>query len=576
MRVPGWSCALGLVISLWAAPSTSAAEPRPSGVDVQQFRSGPGGSDYLDVLGGFMGRHLGFTVGGVFNWTEGTLLSRRDGRGEKVNLLDGQGTFELLTSIGFWERLEIGVVLPVVGMQTLGPAFAETPGLVAPSEGVRIGDVRIVPKARLFGIGRSVAVSIAAPMSLPTGSDFAGYGAFTIEPTLIGDFVPAPYFRMTLNVGGRLRPDRSFADLDLGNEVTWGLGMKFSFLVGDQPFSVIGAFGGAFELPNQESEVPPFGFTAGLEWRGIPNVAVTAGAGSGITRGYGSPDTRIFASVRYTPFRECVYGPEDYDGFEDDDGCNDPDNDGDGIPDELDLCPNEPETFNGWEDEDGCPDEPPDFTLLDPANLEDAFSSTTADFDGDGIPDAYDACPTEPEDFDGFLDGDGCPDPDNDGDGIPDELDLCPDVAEIFNDFEDDDGCPDEVPPRLAQVDELGQRIEIADNVYFDTGRATIQSRSFALLDEIARILRDRPDITRVRVEGHTDSVGSADLNRRLSQRRADAVREALIERGVEPGRLESLGFGQTAPVADNRTEEGRARNRRVELNILELRRAPP
>ncbi|UCF77910.1 MAG: thrombospondin type 3 repeat-containing protein [Candidatus Eiseniibacteriota bacterium] len=119
----------------------------------------------------------------------------------------------------------------------------------------------------------------------------------------------------------------------------------------------------------------------------------------------------------------CPTEKEDFDGFEDEDGCPDPDNDRDGIPDVMDECPDVPESFDGYMDDDGCPE---------------------LDTDGDGVGDSLDNCPLEAEDRDGFQDEDGCPDPDNDGDGILDVQDQCPNQPETFNGYMDEDGCPDE------------------------------------------------------------------------------------------------------------------------------------
>jgi hypothetical protein len=135
----------------------------------------------------------------------------------------------------------------------------------------------------------------------------------------------------------------------------------------------------------------------------------------------------------------CPLQAEDLDGFEDEDGCPDPDNDRDGIPDLTDECPNEPESLNGYMDDDGCPE---------------------PDSDGDGVGDALDNCPLEPEDKDQFQDDDGCPDLDNDEDGIPDVQDRCPNEPETLNGYQDDDGCPDEgdIVPGL-QTDSDGDGI---------------------------------------------------------------------------------------------------------------------
>ena len=113
-------------------------------------------------------------------------------------------------------------------------------------------------------------------------------------------------------------------------------------------------------------------------------------------------------------------------------------------------------------------------------------------------------------------------------------------------------------------------KIEILEKVQFETGSADILEESFALLDEVADILEKNPGVTKVRVEGHTDSKGSKRFNKRLSQKRANAVRDYLVDKGIDKSRFKAKGFGQAKPIADNDTDEGRAENRRVEFNILE------
>jgi len=234
---------------------------------------------------------------------------------------------------------------------------------------------------------------------------------------------------------------------------------------------------------------------------------------------------------------QCPGIPEDLDGFQDDDGCPDVDNDNDGITDALDQCPNEPEDRDGWKDDDGCPD---------------------PDNDGDGIVDALDRCPNEPEDKDGWQDDDGCPDPDNDQDGVPDTADKCPNEPGV-----PPDGCPRTY--KLVTVTDA--KIELKQTVFFDTGRATIRRVSFALLNDVALALKDNPRLA-VEIQGHTDSQGNAAGNLKLSQKRADAVRTYLIKKAVTSDRLVARGYGKTVPIADNRTSEGRAQNRRVEFVI--------
>lgn len=213
-------------------------------------------------------------------------------------------------------------------------------------------------------------------------------------------------------------------------------------------------------------------------------------------------------------------------------GCPILDTDGDGLPDDQDECPTEP----GPASNRGCP---------------------IRDTDGDGIFDDVDECPNEP----GIPELNGCPPTDRDGDGIPDHLDKCPDEPGIV----EEQGCP----RKYTLVVVKNERIEILEQVLFETGKHRILPESFGLLDQVALVLKDAPKI-RVRIEGHTDSQGAERSNMTLSQNRADSVRDYLINVGIAADRLLAVGFGETTPIASNSTVQGRALNRRVEFNITE------
>ena len=216
----------------------------------------------------------------------------------------------------------------------------------------------------------------------------------------------------------------------------------------------------------------------------------------------------------------------------------DADNDGDGVLDREDACPLRAGATGG--SRPGCP----------------------PDGDGDGIADARDACPTEPGPMAGDPTKNGCP-VDTDGDGFVDGVDGCPrepgpDSAEPAR-----RGCP-------TAVRVEGDRIAIFQPVVFETGSAVIAPESFALLEQVAGVLKADPTIARVAVDGHTDSVGVPPANLLLSQKRALAVTAWLTTHaGIDPRRLEARGFGQRQPIADNGTAQGRAKNRRVEFVIL-------
>ena len=237
---------------------------------------------------------------------------------------------------------------------------------------------------------------------------------------------------------------------------------------------------------------------------------------------------------------ECPDLAEDFDGFQDDDGCPDLDNDGDGIPDVDDRCPNEPEDFDGFEDSDGCPD-------------------ILQDSDGDGVPDDTDKCPLKPEDIDGFQDEDGCPDFDNDLDGILDVADQCPDEPETFNGYMDEDGCPDVRP--------IEQKF-ILRGINFESGSAALTPDSYSVLDQVVKSLMAYPEV-KVEVRGYTDSVGGWELNLTLSQRRSDSVKKYLTNSGIQSERILSKGYGEDDPIASNKTAGGRAENRRIEFHRL-------
>jgi OOP family OmpA-OmpF porin len=238
---------------------------------------------------------------------------------------------------------------------------------------------------------------------------------------------------------------------------------------------------------------------------------------------------------------QCVNQPEDLDGFEDVEGCPDPDNDGDGVLDPQDDCDSEPEDADGFADEDGCPD---------------------ADNDGDGLLDDKDGCRDEAEDPDGHQDEDGCPDPDNDGDGVPDASDQCPEQQESANGYQDDDGCPDDVPKAIKQF------TGVIKGITFKVDSDVINKASFKVLDKALAILLEYTEL-KLEIQGHTDDTGDADYNRDLSQRRAESVKSYFVGKGVDAARLVAKGYGPDAPLVAKKTKAARAKNRRVEFKLI-------
>ncbi|MDC6353066.1 MULTISPECIES: OmpA family protein [Robiginitalea] len=239
-------------------------------------------------------------------------------------------------------------------------------------------------------------------------------------------------------------------------------------------------------------------------------------------------------------------------GLEAFNGC--PDSDGDGIEDAKDACPNEAGSMemNGCPDADGDGVADKDDACPNEAGL--PALSGCPDADGDGVADKDDECPSEA----GPAENNGCPWPDTDGDGVLDKDDECPDTAGTVA----NNGCPEVTEEVQAQLNEY------ARTILFDTGKASLKPESTRVFVDIIRILDQYPN-SRFTVEGHTDSVGSNSLNQKLSEERANSVRDFLINEGIDASRLEAVGYGEERPIATNNTRAGRTQNRRVEINLI-------
>jgi OmpA-OmpF porin, OOP family len=362
-------------------------------------------------------------------------------------------------------------------------------------------------------------------------------------------------FYLSGNIDPHFRPDGSIGNdngsLFLGSDIRWAFGAYLPLREGKVRLG--GELWGTTGLTSVNSESKFFhGANTDLEWLAQgrftidpkEKVYVQAGAGTRLSTGYGAPDFRIIGSIgtywnivdfkAKSPDRKVAITPDidDYDR----------DTDGDGYPDSVDGCPTEKEDGKPPQPTDGCPG--------------------NSDRDGDGIPDVDDQCPDKAEDKDKVQDEDGCPEDDADSDKIPDVQDKCPTEPGQRSPIAEKFGCPS-----LIEEGPDG-KLTLLKPIEFETGRATIKAVSFPILDDVVALMKERASV-RIGVYGHTDSKGTAPNNLRLSKDRAAAVRRYLEGKGVAASRLESEGFGQTKPVSSNDTEEGRAKNRRVEFKML-------
>ncbi len=261
------------------------------------------------------------------------------------------------------------------------------------------------------------------------------------------------------------------------------------------------------------------------------------------------------------------FGGKDTDGdgiYDKDDACPEvaglpefkgcPDTDKDGIQDSEDGCPEEA----GTKELNGCPDNDGDGII----NSEDAcpedkgtkMMNGCPDADGDGVADKDDNCPTVA----GAKDNAGCPWPDTDGDGVADKDDKCPTVkGTVAN-----NGCPEVSDDTMKKLNDYGKTI------LFNSGKASFQKQTIPVLQAMTAILKEYPT-AKFSLEGHTDSTGSEASNQKLSEERAAAVKNFLVENGIDASRLSSKGFGESMPVDSNKTAKGKANNRRVEVKLV-------
>jgi outer membrane protein OmpA-like peptidoglycan-associated protein len=496
-------------------------------------------------------------------------------RASPTNVITTQFTSYMSAGFEVLDRLILGLTFPVTwiqaGNQPTYPStvFNSTAHTTFETSGPAVADMRIDARYVVYrSLEGDKAVGIQLSVRAPTGngssSNFGGDGSVSFLPMVTGEWKPQ---RLPLtfvgNLGVDFRHNNSINDpagksgpaqgLGVGDELRWAIGALLPLSEGKWRLALT-VFGQTGVVSNDTTgQTFLTSQNTPIEWNleGRMRLPIkgdrwyaSASGGTLILPGYGAPDLRVLGLIgTYLPIEESNATSPAHDRVRESIRESMKDTDGDGIPDDIDACPNEPEDHKDPDPNDGCP--------------------APSDRDGDGIPDQYDKCPDQPEDKDGIQDQDGCPEDDADADGIPDTKDACP----------REPGGPDPDPkkngcPKFIRMEK--GRVNVLQQVHFATGSATIEPDSFPMLGEIVALLNANPQIKKMRIEGHTDNRGNADMNLDLSKRRAASVRTWLVQHGVADGRLESEGYGLTRPIDSNDTEAGRLANRRVEFKIIE------
>ncbi len=595
--------AAALAAAAWAAPA-SAQSDASRGLALDRFSPAPAGDRMLGVPSPYAASpaqdgsptfHLMLLGDYAHNPLVLTRASTDDHLG---SIVSNQLFLHLNGSFTVWDRLHLNVDLPLAVLQQGDSPAAEGPAFSSPS-GAELGDLRLGARVRLFGdYFDPFQLAVGGTVWLPTANgdvgSFVGEGAVRGMPQLIAGG-RVPHLVWSFAAGVELRPSQRFAQVQQGMMFNGGAGLGL-LLLPEEQLQIGPELNIATVLEDPDARNTNAELLLSARYRFVPvarDLEAAIGLGPGLTSGIGTPDFRAVAMLSYSPEVRRDNPDRDNDGIlnasdacpdtpgvADPDpkkhGCPPADRDNDGILDKVDACPDTAGIANDDPKKHGCP--PP------------------GDRDKDGITDDVDACPDQAGPTNEDPARHGCPPPpDRDNDRIPDAEDACPDIAGVRTldpatngcpgdrdgdtVRDDQDACPDEKGkpdpdttkngcPVAVRVTE--QEIVILQQVQFDTARATIKKESDPLLDEVAGVLKEHPEILKIEVQGHTDTRGGRAYNLKLSDARAQSVMKALVQRGIAEDRLSAKGYGPDVPIADNNTDEGRQKNRRVQFKILE------
>jgi len=593
---------LALVAGLAQAQSVTGGD-LPN-IDAQLFRPSVDASTLLGTDDSHVSDELAGSGRLLLQWAHQPLVYYPDG-GESVDLVGDLYQLDVLGAVSY-KRLRLGVDLPVI-LRSLGDATDPETGM---------GDLSLDLKGRLLDRRtHAVGLALGSRVSLPTASTVAPLGADGIGWSVHG-IIDAQLGNalVALNLGTVGTPTVELENLTWDDHLYARLGASYALtpsvglgaeLGGHAPYA---DFGNIDAMP-AEAMLGAWLRPGGGDW------VLRLGGGSGITGGVGAPKVRALLALAYDPPQEG------------------PDRDLDGIADASDRCPDDPEDIDAWEDADGCP-EPTLVTVAVVDQMDIPIDEATVRITGGDLTregptgmktqldegsytvvvsapsfDDHEAVVRIPAGapYDALVKLHVVPQEglvavrvrDKDGNPLDATVsfgDRTPEIthkgsvhgtlpggnwdvqveAEGFQPLRQDvmvHGGEEVVVVAVMHpilVELTRERIEIKDSVYFETAKAAIKPESYPLLDQIATILHDHPEIRRVRIEGHTDSRGDDAYNLRLSQDRASAVRVYLVSKGIAAKRLSAIGYGETRPLDHRDVEAAWSQNRRVDFWIEE------
>ena len=585
---------LAAFATLFVARTSAAQEPNAAGA-LERFQPSVPGDGLFGVASPSVGGHLIPRARAVVDFNLSPLAIQE---GDTRTAIVSQQTYlHIGASLPLFNRALVSFDMPFALAQSGdSPTVA---GVAFPSPaGADVGDLRLGARVRILGEDvNQFQIAGGVYFYVPTGpsGSYAGDGAIRAEPhVIIGGRVKQFFYSASLGTTLRASQRPSSFDVRAGAAIL----LKDGFFQVGPEFSLSAPFSKDVLLDTPTTRIyaaSPVSaeLLIGAKLRPLPFLVVGAGAGPGLTNGWGTPSFFAVGSVGYEPLPpppKKVEPDSDKDGiFDKDDHCpsvrgvkhSDPkkngcpaDADDDSIFDVDDACPKEPGRASSDPKKNGCPPDQDNDGIVDAKdacvdvpgvkNDDPQKNGCPPDEDGDSIVDADDACRTVPGVKNEDPKKNGCPS-DRDGDNILDTDDACPDVKGSSDEDKSKHGCP--------HVTVTKTEIVISRQVKFKFGESTlahtIDPVSDDLLTEVRDAIVDHPEIGQIEVQGHTDSVGKEKINKQLSQERADAVRRWLVQRNIPPSKLVAKGYGDSKPIASNDTEEDRQLNRRVQFVII-------
>ncbi|WP_437661616.1 OmpA family protein [Sorangium sp. So ce1182] len=576
-----------LLLATLSLPVPAAAQSSTA-IALDQLDPSPAGDPFFGVPSPFVDGHLVPRAHAMLGYADGP-LTLAQGEIER-DVVGSQALLHLGASLALWNRLLVAVALPLAVAQTGDgaavpgePAPPDAPAPGAP-DAPAAGDLRLGLRVRALGEKNDpVQLGASFGVHLPTGATdaYMGEGSVQVAPQLL--------------VGGRVErwlvwsaaAGATFRSSGNPSTVTYGGGAALllwdeRLQVGPEIYAATPIQGGSVGLSDRTrvehtrttraetllgARVRPLAHTA------LGGLVVGAAGGPGFGNGIGTPAFRLVGMLAWAPSGDegaasaadtdgdglldaeeaCPYaaGPRSADAKRN--GCPAEDRDEDGVPDPDDACPEQAGETGAAGARRGCP----------------------LDMDADGLPDAIDFCPKEPGPADGNGTKPGCPVPtapppppvtDADGDGLLDPDDACPREKGPASEDAAARGCP-------KRVRVQGDEVVLLEPVAWKGLQAlqpAIDPRSAPAVEELAAVIQDHPEWARIEVQAHTDGTGDKRFNQMISEARAEALRKGLVEKGVAAERLAAKGYGASKPIADNAKAEGREKNRRVQLVVLE------